>query len=75
MSGRFKNNNPKPTRDAQTGTEYRSRNQAGRAVAPQFGLPLDNFVWFEVLKRAASSRFIDVNTSRPILPDGRVSEI
>ena len=72
MTGIFSNNRPKRTRDGGTGIEYASKNQAGRAVAAEFGLnpPYENFVWFRVLRIAPSGRFEDVETGAAIQPNG-----
>lgn len=76
MTGVFRDNRRKPTRDRETGIEYASRNQAGRAIAPEFGLnpPYDNFVWFQVLRIAPFGRFEDVETGAAIQPNGRTLE-
>ena len=74
MTGVFASNRPRPTRDRETQIEYPSRNQAGRAIAAEFGLnpPYDNFVWFQVLRIAPFGRFGDVETGAAIQPDGRI---
>lgn len=41
-----------PTRDTKTGKEYRSRTQAGRAVAHEYGLDGRNqFVYYQVVQK------------------------
>ena len=69
MAGRFQTNRPKKTLDTKTGTVYASRNRAGRAVAiVEFSEldPDDPSVWYQVLRRCPTGRFIDVATSRGI---------
>ena len=48
------------TRDTKTGRIYKSRAAAGMAVAPELGLKIHNFVWYEVLAKVGDSRFEDV---------------
>lgn len=75
MSGLFTDNKPKRTTDTKTGIVYKSRNQAGKAVAPEFGLPISDYVWFDVLRVAQVGRFVDTKTRRVILHDGRLSGV
>lgn len=47
-------NKAKPIRDRQTGTEYRSMYQAGKALASSFQLdPSDQLVFYKIRERAA----------------------
>ncbi len=73
MSGLFLNNTPRRTTDTKSGIKYRSRNAAGKAVAPEFGLPITNYVWFDVLRVAQNGRFLDTKTGRVILRTGRLA--
>lgn len=75
MSGLFRHNRPKRTRDTQSGMEYQSRNAAGKAVAPEFGLPVTDYVWFDVLRLSREGRFADIETGRVILRTGRLADI
>lgn len=73
MSRLFPNSSKKPTRDSRTGQTYPSRNQAGKAVAPELGLdPNDQYVWYAVCRRSPQ-RFQDVATGRPIDQNGRLA--
>lgn len=46
-------NQAKPIRDRNTGVEYPSMYQAGRALAATFQLdPADQLVWYKILPRA-----------------------
>lgn len=50
-----------PILDVRTGTQYRSKAAAGRALASEFGFdPEDQFVWFKIL-RVAPDRFSVLN--------------
>ena len=67
MTGVFKNNRRTPVEDTETGKVYRSKYQAGKALASRFGLdPNDSFVWYKILKRARPDRFIEVQTGKPV---------
>lgn len=69
MTGMFRTNKPKKTRDTRTDRIYDSRNKAGQATASaEFSDldPNDPLVWFQVLRRCRSGRFVDVATGRPI---------
>jgi len=70
VSGIWKNNRPKATRDTRTGREYKSRHQAGQAVAAQAGVDSTHkpSPWVLVVRKFPS-RFQDVRTGRLI--DGR----
>ena len=72
MSGIWKDNRPKPVRDAWTGHSYPSRNQAGVAVAPEAGVDpkMKPSPWYQV-NRAFQRRFYDEATGLPTGPDGR----
>jgi len=51
----------KETLDTKTGIIYKSKNAAGRAVAPELGLehiPNYTFVWYDVVRLAEPNRFI-----------------
>lgn len=72
MSGLFRNSTAKRTTDTKTGIEYDARNAAGKAIASEFGLPITNYVWFDVLRLAPEGRFIDTKTGRIILRTGRL---
>lgn len=74
MSRLFPNNTPKRTTDMKSGIVYRSRNAAGKAVAPEFGLPITNYVWFDVLRLAPKGRFLDTQTREVILHTGRLEQ-
>lgn len=41
---------PKPVLDIKTGIVYRTESSAGKAVAPEYGLPVHNYVWYELVK-------------------------
>lgn len=47
--------------DTKTGKVYPSHASAGMAVAPELGLPVHNYVWFEVI-RTDAARFKDIST-------------
>ena len=74
MSGIWKDNKPKPVRDTRTGRLYRSRHQAGVAIAPEAGLDpkMKPSPWYQV-NRAFPGRFRDEDTRLLIGPDGRTS--
>lgn len=38
------------TLDTKTGKVYHAHSAAGKAVAPEYGLPVHNFVWYELVK-------------------------
>jgi len=46
--------------DTKTGNVYHSHASAGMAVAPEFGLKVHNFVWYEVIVKAPG-RFKDMS--------------
>jgi len=46
--------------DTKTGKVYHSHAAAGMAVAPEFGLKVHNFVWYEVIPKAPN-RFKDIS--------------
>jgi hypothetical protein len=57
MSGAFPDNSRIPVKDTFTGKVYRSKYQAGKALASEFGLdPTDRFVWYKIIKRAHKGR-------------------
>lgn len=74
MSGLFEKTTAKPVLDTTTGKTYRSRNQAGIAVAAEFGVdPAKKpSPWFEVITKSPKGRFVDANSGRRIGQDGRV---
>lgn len=72
MSRLFRNSTAKRTTDTKTWIVYCARNAAGKAVAPEFGLPITDYVWFDVLRLAPEGRFIDTETRRIILRTGRL---
>jgi hypothetical protein len=63
VTGIWENNSPKATRDTRTGREYRSRHQAGRAIAPEVGVDPNHkpSPWVLVVKQFPL-RFQDVAT-------------
>lgn len=65
MTGMFRTNEPKKTRDTRTGRIYDARNKAGQAIAlaefPDLD-PDDPLVWFQVLRRCRPGRLVDVAT-------------
>ena len=67
-------NPPKKTKDTKTGIVYPSRNAAGKALAPTFSLPISPYVWYDVLRCAQEGRFIDTETGKIILRDGRLKK-
>ena len=68
-------NKAKPTFDTKTGRLYPSRNQTGTALAQEFGEPIDNWVWYRVLKKAEPSRFVDKEARRCILKNSQWGEV
>ena len=68
-------NKAKPTLDRKTRKLYPSRNQTGTALAQESGEPIDNWVWYQVLKRAEPSRFMDKETRRCILKNSQLGEL
>ncbi len=68
-------NKAKPTLDRKTGRQYPSRNQTDTALAQEFDEPIDNWVWFRVLKKAESNRFVDKQTRRFILKNSQLGEV
>lgn len=48
------------TLDTKTGKVYHSHAAAGMAVAGEYGLPVNNWVWFEIIKKD-STRFKDIS--------------
>lgn len=66
----------KPTLDAKTGIAYRSRMEAGKALAHEFNLELRqgyNLTWYDVVRLAESNRFVDIETGNYILQNGSIS--
>lgn len=49
-NGRGGKHQPQPVLDTKTGVAYRTKSAAGIAVAPEYGLPVHNFVWYELVK-------------------------
>jgi len=49
--------------DTKTGNAYHSHASAGMAVAPEFGLKVHNFVWYEVITKAPG-RFTDISEEK-----------
>jgi len=49
--------------DTKTGNVYHSHASAGMAVAPEFGLKVHNFVWYEVIAKAPG-RFQDISEEK-----------
>jgi len=49
--------------DTKTGNVYHSHASAGMAVAPEFGLKVHNFVWYEVLAKD-NTRFTDISEEK-----------
>ncbi len=74
MTGIWNDNRPKSTRDLQTGQEYGSRHQAGRAVAPEAGVDPNHkpSPWVLVVRRFPL-RFQDVATGRLIDGHGNLA--
>ena len=74
MSGIWPDNKRKRTLDTRTGKEYRSRHQAGVAVAPECGLDpgYRPSPWYVVLKKCPG-RLKDLDTDRVIGPDGNLT--
>ena len=68
-------NKAKPTLDRKTGRLYPSRNQTGTALAQEFGEPIDNWVWYRVLKKAEPNRFVDKETRRSIPKNSQLGEV
>lgn len=58
-----------PQLDTKTGKVYHSKAAAGMAVAPEYGLVVNNFVWYEVIK-LAPKRFVDYEGE--VKEDGQV---
>jgi hypothetical protein len=48
------------TLDTKTGKVYHSHAAAGMAVAGEYGLPVNNWVWFEIIKKDPT-RFKDIS--------------
>ena len=76
MSGLFEDTQAKPVLDTATGIEYKSRNQAGVAVAPELGVdPAKKpSPWFSVVRKVPKGRFVDVESDLPIGRDGGASD-
>jgi len=67
MTGIFKNNRRIPVKDTHTGKVYRSKYQAGKALAPEFGLDTSyKLAWYRILIKSQSGRFIEVKTGKPV---------
>jgi len=60
VNGRGGHKESKPVRDTKTGIVYRTESSAGKAVASEYGLAIDNFVWYKVIK-ADPTRFEHVS--------------
>jgi hypothetical protein len=72
MSGIFKDNRKKPTRDMWTGIQYPSRNKCYQALAHREGMdPNYSLGWYD-LCRKYPGRFQDEDTRRRIGADGRL---
>ncbi len=67
-------NKAKPTIDTRSGRHYPSRNQTGTALAQEFDEPIDNWVWYRVLRKAEHNRFVDKETRRFILNNSQLGE-
>lgn len=74
MTGLFENTRARPVLDTATGKIYRSRNQAGVAVAAEFGVDPTKrpSPWFDVIRKCPKGRFVDANSGLRIDQDGRV---
>lgn len=55
----------KPVLDTKTKIVYHSRAEAGKAVAGEYGLPVHNFVWYEVIKKDPT-RFVTAEGGTPV---------
>lgn len=49
-NGRGGRHKAQPVLDTKTGIAYRTKAEAGKTVAPEFGLKVHNFVWYELVK-------------------------
>ena len=49
-NGRGGRHAPQHVLDLKTGKVYRTKAEAGMAVAPEYGLKVHNFVWYELVK-------------------------
>ena len=49
-NGRGGKHEPQHVLDLKTNKVYRTKAEAGMAVAPEFGLKVHNFVWYELVK-------------------------
>ena len=49
-NGRGGKHAAQPVLDTKTGKVYRTKSAAGIAVAPEYGLKVHNFVWYELVK-------------------------
>lgn len=73
MSGIFKDNKEKATKDTWTGIEYPARNKCYQALAPSEGMPVNKSLgWFD-LCRKYPGRFEDLASGRKIGSDGRLT--
>jgi len=72
MSGIFKDNRPKATKDKWTNIVYPSRNKCYQALAPALGMdPSYNLGWYDLCSKYPR-RFLDVASGRQIGADGRL---
>lgn len=60
VSGNGKSRKGTKTLDTKTNLVYKSHAACGMAVAPEFGLKVHNFVWYEVLAKVGEGRFKDI---------------
>jgi len=56
-----KKRTPKPVMDTKTGKVYHSHAAAGMAVAPEYGMTVNNFVWYAVIAKDPK-RFKDISS-------------
>ena len=54
-NGRGGRHAPIHVQDTKTGKVYRTQAEAGMRVAPEFGLKVHNFVWYELVKGTKNS--------------------
>ncbi len=70
MPGLFIDNKPKPVKDTKTGIVYRSKCQAGKALALEFDLDPDyRLVWYQIfpiLQKSYPKRVIEIKTGKPV---------
>ena len=68
-NGRGGRHTAQPVLDTKTGKVYRTKASAGMAVAPEYGLKIHNFVWYELVKGTKSNPAKCPNRFKDITPE------